>query len=765
MRKQNLLHWAMGGLMAAGIAATLGTGAARADLKTTYQAGPIVYPGADPAFPQQGAVNKNIGSPYYGYFYIADYGGGNSTAPQPQYGGVSQMDQKQIHIWKPVDAGNGTGATAYEDTGLKILMSGTGQFDPFAVAVGADDTVWIGNPTSGTIDAAPPVPTSPATSVTATTQITGAGFVRGLYVRGPISDVTIAVAGSAFVEKYTGSAPNITTPGTFTRVYNKAISGLNSGPYGPAMDLDGNLYVVTKGSSAGQAAFIKVDNTGAIVPFNALIPPDFPATSDLASVGFVEDHTYKGGGYLYSINRTVAAPLADSTLRYDLDGNYLDGYGPAQTTNPANYTVLSIPRSGTYGDTDDLGNVYHKTTTGNGAYQKILKLAPFVVDNTVDTPLPTSAGGAVKSSPVAVNGVVYFGSDDGKLYAYNTATGNLVSGFPKDVTAAVGAPVKLQGRPAVYTINDVTKVYFTTDRGDLGFVNADGSDLTVVANPIPMTDNTGTPAVTADGTIYVGGSTLLGAGVLKINPDLTLDAFQTLGGSSTTVSSVAVNGNNVYVGLNGGTDGDIVVLKASDLTPQAAGVATGEGVTAPPFVDGISAYVGTLAGNFYKVNSITFAPDPTFGLLNTPATPGHAAIGEPLPGSAFNDGAIFYVGSSKGKVFQINSLDGSFNVLYDTGNANAVIPGVVVNRATSTLAFGTDVPGAAEADPHSGIFYQVPTNVTSGPVNAQVFRGYGAFNTTPSVNKTTDSSVTPPVTSYRFFIGSDDSNVYAFSNR
>ena len=32
-------------------------------------------------------------------------------------------------------------------------------------------------------------------------------------------------------------------------------------------------------------------------------------------------------------------------------------------------------------------------------------------------------------------------------------------------------------------------------------------------------------------------------------------------------------------------------------------------------------------------------------------------------------------------------------------------------------------------------------------------------------HKTTDSSVTPPVTSYRFFIGSDDGNVYAFSSR
>jgi outer membrane protein assembly factor BamB len=64
---------------------------------------------------------------------------------------------------------------------------------------------------------------------------------------------------------------------------------------------------------------------------------------------------------------------------------------------------------------------------------------------------------------------------------------------------------------------------------------------------------------------------------------------------------MAVAGNEVYAGLTNGGNGDIMVLNAANLTPLGLGVAGGEGVTAPPFVVDGDMYVGTLAGNFYKV--------------------------------------------------------------------------------------------------------------------------------------------------------------------
>jgi outer membrane protein assembly factor BamB len=375
---------------------------------------------------------------------------------------------------------------------------------------------------------------------------------------------------------------------------------------------------------------------------------------------------------------------------------------------------------------------------GNGAYEKVIKLAPFVVEAAGTN----SAGAAVKSSPTALDGVVYFGPDDGKLYAYTTADGNPVAGFPVDVATAVGAAVKIQARPAVRTIDGTTRVYFTTDRGDVGRVNADGTGLLITSPPVAGANNVGSPAVTTDGSVYVGLSHPLGSGVVKLNPDMTVATNSPLlGGAGSSISSVAVEGDNVYVGLTGGVSGDIVLLNATDLTPRGSGVAGGEGVTAPPYVDGVNAYVGTLAGNFYKVNSITFAADTTFGIINTPATPGYAAVGEPLPTSPFLHEGAFFVGSSKGKVWQIDALTGAFSAAYDTGDAAATVGGVVVNHDSDTVAFGTS----------AGVFYEFPV----GGINAQVFRGYGPFNTTPTLDRATG----------RFLIGSDDQNVYAFSSR
>jgi hypothetical protein len=745
------MRWAVGGVMPLGLIVALGAGSARADLRTVYAQGASVLPGGGGIVPEQVAVNNNIGSPYYGYVYVGDNGTGH-----------------QVAILRPAPSQDGTGAGAYQDTGLRIQLPGT-TFAPFGVSVGSDDTVWASDANQGILYSAPPVPPTPATVVNATQQLTGVGFTRSIQIVGPITNVKIFDGPDKHVKLYTGSAPDAQTVGTYSLAWDVDLTnsatktdGINNGPYGIAVDPAGNAYVAAQIAAAksGTPAFIKITPDGTQVPtatFPAPLPANAPVTSNFGAANFVPDASYPGGGYLYlSFVPGGASSANGSGYRYDLNGNYLDGYGPTSAAPPPNYTVLALSTRNSYAAADDLGNLYVRGGTASAtSINKVLKHAPFVVD----TAGTTSAGGAVKSSPTAVDGVVYFGSDDGKLYAYTTADGNPVAGFPVDVSAAVGAAVKIQSRAAVYITDAGKGIYFTTDRGDVCRVNADGTGLAHSSGVLGAAVS-GTPAVLPDGTVYVGLSSAEESSVVKLTSGLTLaTSSPNLGGAGSSVSSVAVDGNSVYVGLTGGTNGDIVVLNAADLTPRAAGVASGEGVTAPPYVNGLDAYVGTLAGNFYKVNSITFAPDVTFGALNTPPTPGHAAIGEPLPGSAFNDGpvaaAVFYVGSSNGKVWQVNGTDGSFNTLYDTGSAGAVIPGVVVNRDSSTLAFGVDIPGAAEADPHTGAFYEVPTNVTSGPVNAQVFQGYGAFNTTPTLDRATG----------RFLIGSDDMNVYAFSSR
>jgi hypothetical protein len=686
-------------------------------------------------------VNKNINSPYYGYLYVAD------------------GTLKKIWICPPVKTQDGTGANAYNQDGAPTANPPTSYINvpggdlTMGVTVGPDDTVWIGALNTASVYSAPPVPPSGSDHVDAVVQITGVGTVRGLTVTGPVTNAKVYVSAQspAAVNLYTVTAPDASTVGTSANVYKRDLSGApyslatGNGVYAVGVDPAGNAYVANGIGGAAATRLYKILPDGTVdAGWTAIAPAGTPTLGALASAAFVADKSYPGGGYLYFNTATgTGATSGQWVLRFDLNGTYLDGFGPTVATPPANYSVVTFrgTTQPSFLSADDLGNTYHRSSATNSGTVKVFKHAPFLAA-TADA---TSAGGAVKSSATAVDGVVYFGSDDGKLYAYTTADGNPVAGFPVDIAAATATGVKVQSRPSVYITTGGKQIYFTTDRGDIGRVNADGTGLTVINTPIPGANNTGTPAVTADGTIYVGGSTAIGAGVTKLDADLNVLAYQQLGDASATVSSVAVNGNSVYVGLTGGAAGDIVVLKSSDLTPQAAGVATGEGVTAPPYVNGLDAYVGTLAGNFYKVNSITFAPDPTFGLLNAPSTPGKAAIGEPLPGSAFVGGTalapLFYVGSANGKLWQVNGTDGTFNVLYDTGDSAASIPGVVVNPDSNTIAFGTS----------AGLFYQIPAGVSA----AQVFRGYGAFNTTPTLDRSTG----------RFLIGSDDMNVYAFSSR
>jgi len=103
-------------------------------------------------------------------------------------------------------------------------------------------------------------------------------------------------------------------------------------------------------------------------------------------------------------------------------------------------------------------------------------------------------GGAVKTAPVIAQGAIYFGSDDGHLYAIDS-NGDLEWKYP------TGGPVK--AAPAVYLGNDgeVSAIYFGSDDGYLYALNPDGSPRWESPFPTGAFIRT-TPAVT---TVIEGG--------------------------------------------------------------------------------------------------------------------------------------------------------------------------------------------------------------------------------------------------------------------
>jgi Tol biopolymer transport system component len=444
-----------------------------------------------------------------------------------------------------------------------------------------------------------------------------------------------------------------------------------------------------------------------------------------------------GGAALSSDGRHIAF----TSHATDLTNDVVTGYGDVFIRDVANgrTTLASVSQAGA-ALTATSG---HATVSADGRYVAFQSESDAIVPGdtnvepdafvrgplySTDPGLAAMADGAVRSSPTAVDGIVYFGDDTGKLHAVYATDGAAVPGFPVDVSDELGYPVTIESRPAVYYTTAGKGIYFVTGNGSGFRVNPDGTGLS--GYPTPSAEgNVSTPAVLPDGTVFMGVSTDSGTVIVRFDANWQPTAFVELGNRGCIISAVAVAGNKVYVGLSGGgSTGDIVVLNATDLTPLSSGVATGEGVLAPPYVVGQDMYVGTLAGNFYKLNSSNNEVDTSFG------DGGKVSIGESLPTSPFFNKDAFYVGSSMGKVWKIG-VDGSLSLAYDTGDPWAV-GGVVV--AANTLAFGTG----------DGLMYRVPLNGDT-PTSSSAL---AAIETTPTYDPSTGL----------FFVGSDDGNLYRF---
>ncbi len=146
------------------------------------------------------------------------------------------------------------------------------------------------------------------------------------------------------------------------------------------------------------------------------------------------------------------------------------------------------------------------------------------------TPLWTAATGGVigESSPAVANGVVYIGSADGKLYAFDAAGGSTTcSGSPKTCTplwtgatggAIQGSPTVVNG--VVYVGSNDYKLYAFDAAGGSGRCSGTPKTCTPLWTAATGGVVTPSPAV-AGGVVYVGSD------------DGTLYAFDAAGGSST----------------------------------------------------------------------------------------------------------------------------------------------------------------------------------------------------------------------------------------
>lgn len=343
--------------------------------------------------------------------------------------------------------------------------------------------------------------------------------------------------------------------------------------------------------------------------------------------------------------------------------------------------------------------------------------------------------------------VFFYGSDDGFLYAQDQH-GGVVEGFPVD-TREMGLPgttdsVPIRSRPAIYFGTEaVPSLFLTTGMGHIVSVALDGT-VRWVAWPDPTATNcSSTPAVTPEGSVFVAINGAGGPRVWKMDAATGAVQGQTppLGLPASDSSALSVANNLVYLGVTQPLpgQGSLIVLDTG-LTVRASGIATGEGVLAAPFTRGQFMYDGTLAGNFYKVNSVTTAPEPTFG------SGGRVSLGEPMTAGPFavtedaGDTHI-YTATLAGRLYRM-AADGASSLLFDTGGLP--IPGVVA------MPFG---PGRAVAFGAGHNFFVVPVS-PPGLSFSYADRGL------PGAGFTTTPVYVPSV--HVFAIGNADGYLYAF---
>jgi outer membrane protein assembly factor BamB len=236
------------------------------------------------------------------------------------------------------------------------------------------------------------------------------------------------------------------------------------------------------------------------------------------------------------------------------------------------------------------------------------------------------------SSPaIGVDGTVYIGNFDSKLYAINP-DGSL------KWTYTTGSPT-INSSPAIGT--DGT-VYVGSFDHNLYAINPDGSLKWNYATGGPVSSS---PAVGTDGTVYVGSEDYI---LYAINPDGSLKWNYTAGDQVRSSPAIGVDGT-VYVGCD---DQGLYAIYPDGSLKWA--FATGATVLSSPAIgeDG-TVYAGCESGILHAIN-----PDGSLKWIYNAA--------QSLTSPAIDTDGTLYMGDNRDKLHAVNP-DGSLKWTYTIG--------------------------------------------------------------------------------------------------
>lgn len=317
-----------------------------------------------------------------------------------------------------------------------------------------------------------------------------------------------------------------------------------------------------------------------------------------------------------------------------------------------------------------------------------------------------TTGGYVHSSPAVSNGIVYVGSDDSNIYAFDAGTGNIkwkytTGGYVHSSPAVTGGIVYVGSYDSnIYAIDAAT--------GILRWKYTTGGQ--VISSP--AVSNRIVYVGSEDNNVYALDA---GTGALKWKYDTSLGEQMKL---SYIQSSPAVSGGLVYVGSY---YNNAVYALDAETGALRWKYYTGGAVRSSPAVSGGTVYVGSYDNNIYALDAAN-------GVLKWKYTTGSYVVSSPAI-----SGRMVYVGSEDNNVYALDTASGALKWKYQTGSF-----------IQSSPAISGDVLYVGSAD--GNVYALDATN--------------GAFKWKYNTGKLVYSS--PAIYGGMVYVGSDDNNLYAF---
>jgi Serine/threonine protein kinase len=332
------------------------------------------------------------------------------------------------------------------------------------------------------------------------------------------------------------------------------------------------------------------------------------------------------------------------------------------------------------------------TVTGNFRPPQGLRTAPTPSHRPWAYPTTDS----VTSSPAVVGGTVYIGSNDGKVYALEIATGSVR--WTYRTGGVVGSsPAVVDG--TVYIGSNDGRVYaLDATTGAPRWAYSTGGMVF------------GSPSVVG-GTVFIGSKDHK-VYALEATTGAPRWAYTTGDGVS---SRPAVVEGTVYIGSN---DGRVYALDATTGTPRWAYTTDDCVSSSPAVVDG-TVYIGSADEKVYALDAGTGATRWTY-------TTGGYVLSSP----AVVDGTV-YIGSDDGKVYALDAVTGTRRWAFRTGSgvhsSPAVVDGTVYLGSSDWKVYALGAVGTRRWTFHAALRWTYPTGgmVQSSPavVNGMVYIG------------------------------------------